>query len=330
MTLVELIFGMLISSLVLVATLTTFNNFYATAHENDARNDAAELARIALDVQARQLRNLAKRVSSPVIDTLAPYDLIFQTSDPDRTWVRYCLDTTASPASVDRARLWTGELVVASASIASPVTAAMRSGCPGTGWTRTRVVTDYVTNKRGARDRPVLQYTCISGTTCAPSITSYDQVVGITAQLIVDTTPGSGPAEVRVLSSVFLRNQNQPPVANLVWTRASSSRTIVLNAAGSSDYEGRTLDYYWFEQSLPAVSNIDCAHPTATGPGVPRTLWGVAGFLGEGVTLTRTYPSGDGPAGTSKAIGLVVCDPGDRYDTVGFAPGAAVTVEIPT
>jgi type II secretory pathway pseudopilin PulG len=328
-TLVELVFGIAITSIVLGATLTTFNTFYATVHDSDSRNDATELARNALDVQARQLRNLAKRVASPVIDTLGPYDLIFQTSDPSRTWVRYCLDT-ASPASTDRARLWTGELEVASASIASPVTAAMRSGCPGTGWTRTKIVTDYVTNKRGGRDRPVLQYTCISGTTCTPGSTAYDQVVGVTAQLLVDTTPGAGPSEVRVMSSVFLRNQNQAPVATFVWTRSSTSRTIVLNAAGSSDYEGRTLDYYWFEQLMPATASIDCAHPTVTGLSVPRRLWGVAGFLGEGITLTRTYAAADGAAGTLKNIGLVVCDPGDRYDTVGLPPDTAVTVDIPT
>jgi prepilin-type N-terminal cleavage/methylation domain-containing protein len=330
LTLVELIVGMAISTIVLGATLTTFNTFYKTAHDNDARNDATELARNALDVQARQLRNLAKRVASPVIDTLGPYNLIFQTSDPNRTWVRYCLNTTTPPASPNRGRLWTGELEVASASTASPVTAAMRSGCPGTGWTRTSIVTDYVTNVRAGFDRPVLEYTCIGGATCPAGAAGYDQVVGITAQLLVDTTPGTGPAEMRVMSGVFLRNQNQAPVASFDWTRASTSRTLLLNAAGSSDYEGRTLDYYWFEQIMPAVQSIDCSHPTVTGLAVPRTLWGAAGFLGEGVALTRAYAAADGASGTPKKIGLVVCDPGDRYDTVGVWPQAPVTVAIPT
>jgi type II secretory pathway pseudopilin PulG len=329
-TLVELMFGTAISLFVLGASLTTFNSLYRVSHVNDVRNDATELARNALDLQTRQLRNLAKRVASPVIDTLGPYDLIFQTSDPSRTWVRYCLDTTTSPASAERARLWTGELEVASASIASPVTAAMRTGCPGTGWTRTRIVTDYVTNKRGGLDRPVLQYTCITGPNCTPTAGSYDQVVNISAQLLVDTTPGTGPAEMRVKSSVYLRNQNQAPDASFVWTNASTSRTIVLNAAGTIDYEGRTMDYYWFEQTMPAAASIDCAHPTATGAGVLRTLWGSAGYLGEGVTLTRTYGSGEGASGTLKNIGLVVCDPGDRYDTVGLPPDGTVAIAIPT
>jgi len=329
-TLVELVFGLALSFVVLGATMTTFSNFYDVTRDNDARIDATELARTALDTQARQLRNLAKRVASPVIDTLGPYDLIFQTSDPNRTWVRYCLNTSSAPASPDRGRVWTGELEVASAATASPVTTGMRSACPGTGWTRTRVVSDYITNKRGGRDRPMLEYTCIAGSACTATPATYDEVVVIAAQLVVDTTPGTRPAEQRVVSSVFLRNQNQAPVARFAWTSASISRTLILNAAGSIDYEGRTMDYYWFEQAMPAEQSIDCAHPTVSGLSVPRTLWGAAGFLGEGITLTRTYAAADGAAGTPKNIGLVVCDPGDRYDTVGVPPQAAVTIPIPT
>ena len=158
MTLVELLTGMIISLLVIGGALTTFNGFERGQRENDGRNDTTEVARTALDIQARQLRNLAKRVSSPVIDTLGPYDLIFQTSDPARTWVRYCLDTTTPPATTERARLWTAELAVSNAAAASPVTAAMRATCPGTGWTATQVVADYVTNRRTGTDRPMFEY----------------------------------------------------------------------------------------------------------------------------------------------------------------------------
>ena len=330
MTLVELLVGMIISLLVVGGALTTFDGFNRNQRQNDDRNETTELARNALDIQARQLRNLAKRVSSPVIDTLSAYDLIFQTSDPSRTWVRYCLNTATAPATTERARLWTSELAVASSSTASPVTSAMRATCPGSGWSSTQVVADYVTNRRGALDRPMFQYACTVGTACLSSPASYDQVISITAQLLVDTTPGYNAPELRVISSVYLRNQNQAPVASFVWTRSSTSRTIVLNAAGSTDYEGRTLDFYWFKTTMPAASAIDCAHPTVTGTGSPRTLWGAAGFIGDGVTLTHTFPSTDGIAGTTRNIGLVVCDPGDRNDTLGIPPKAFVPVAIPT
>jgi prepilin-type N-terminal cleavage/methylation domain-containing protein len=327
-TLVELLVGMALSTGLLGATLTTFNHLYQGAHDNDARTDTAEVARNALDVQARELRNLAKRVSSPVIDTLSSYDVIFQTSEPSRTWVRYCLDTTA-PASADRARLWTAELVVADAAAAQPVSAAIRAGCAGSGWTVSRVVADYVTNRRAGRDRPLFEFGCVSGATCTSPAASYDQVVSIGALLIVDTTPGAGTPELRVQSGVYLRNQNQAPVASFASTPSSTSRTVMLYASASSDAEGRTLDYYWFAQLMPGAASIDCAHPTVSGSGSPRTLWGAGGYIGDGITLAYTFAPSDGDAGASRNIGLVVCDPGDRQDSAGIPPEPAITVQIP-
>jgi prepilin-type N-terminal cleavage/methylation domain-containing protein len=329
-TIIEMLVAITISAILLTAVLTTFNVFNNAEHDNATRSDTTELARNALDVETRQLRNLAKRVSSPVIDTLSSYDLIFQTSDPERTWVRYCLNTTSAPGSTDRGRLWTGELTVASASLVTPVSASMRTGCPGTGWTTTRLVADYVTNRRAGQDRPLFSYTCIPGTSCTSSPSTYDQVIGISAQLLIDTTPTSGTPELRLASGVYLRNQNQVPVAAFVWSRASATRTVVLNAGGSTDYEGRALDYYWFKDTMPAEAGIDCAHPSISGYVGTRTLWGSAGYLGNGVTFTYAFPSTDGNAGTSHNVGLVVCDPGDRYDTAGMPPEATIAVQIPT
>jgi prepilin-type N-terminal cleavage/methylation domain-containing protein len=327
-TLIELLVGMTLSLVILAATLTTFTNFERGAQGVSDLNDSAELARNALDTQARQLRNVAKRVASPVIDTLDSNDLIFQTAEPSRTWVRYCLDTTTAPASPDRGRLWTAELAVASAAAAAPVSPAMRAGCPGTGWTETRVVADYVTNRRPGFDRPLFTYACRTGTGCVSTAATYDEVVSIAAQTFIDTTPGKDPVELRVSSGVHLRNQNQAPVAGFVAT-PTTSRTVVLNASGSVDYEGRTLDYYWFKQTMPALASINCASPTVTGSDLTQTLWGATGYIGDGVTLSYTFPLTDGIAGLTRNIGLVVCDPGDRYGTAGVAPQPAIAVVIP-
>jgi len=326
-TLIELLVVIALSIGVLGATLTTFDNFIGADQDNTTRNDTAEIARNALDAQARQLRNLAKRVANPVIDTVGPYDLIFQTNDPLRTWMRYCLDTS-SPASTARGRLWAGELAVPSASTPTPVTAAMRAGCPGTGWSSTHVVTDYVTNRRDGMDRPLFSYACSAGTTCTTDATRYDEVIAVEAQSILDTTPGTGPAELRVASSVYLRNQNQPPVASFRATPSSASRTVTLNASGSTDFEGRTLAYYWFKQSMPATASIDCAHPDPVDAGATQTLWGAGTvFIGEGITLTHAFPLSDGIAGASRTIGLVVCDPGDRFPLGGVLTHS---VQIPS
>ncbi|MEA2219530.1 MAG: hypothetical protein QOJ35_2156 [Solirubrobacteraceae bacterium] len=330
MTLVELLVGMTLSFGVLGATMTTFNNLYRSEHDNDARNDTAEIARNALDLQARQLRNIAQRIDSPVIDTASAYDLIFQTAEPSRTWVRYCLDTTTAPASIARGRLWTSELAIASSVTPAPVTAAMRTGCPGSNWTSTRVVADYVTNRAAGQNRPLFQYACTSGTSCALQAATYDQVVDVSARTFVDATPGSGAAELQVDSGVHLRNQNQAPLASFVSTPSSTSRTVVLNAAGSSDFEGRALSYRWFEQVMPATASIDCAHPAVTGSGSTTTLWGAAGYIGAGIALSHTFPASDGSAGTTRTIGLVVCDPGDRHGSAGVTPQTAISVQIPS
>jgi prepilin-type N-terminal cleavage/methylation domain-containing protein len=329
-TLVELLMVMTLSLIVLAATLLTFTTMSDSAHDNSIRLATTEVARDALDVQARQLRSLAKRLNNtPVIDTVGPYDLIFQTSDPNRTWVRYCLDTTNAPASTSKARLWTQERALASL-VASPVSAAMRSGCPSSSaeWTATRVVAEQLTNRRGGLDRPLFQYRCTAGTTCAANPATYDKIVHVNAQTLVDTDPFSGLPELRVATGVNLRNQNQAPIASFVATPASKSHTIVLNGSGSTDYEGRTLSYYWFTGAVPALASIDCANATVTGSGLVRTLWGATGFIGESVTLTHTFTAADLLAGLTARVGLVVCDPGDRYGTAGVT--STITVPIPS
>jgi len=332
-TLVELLVAITISLVLLSATLVTFENVFRAQHVNDARIDSAERARVALDVQARQLRNLAKRLNNqPVIDTVSSYDLIFQTSDPTRTWVRYCLNTSTAPASIARGRLWSAELSLPVAAAGTPGSAAMKASCPGPtgvgGWTKTRVVADFVTNRRSPLERPLFTYTCTSGSSaCMSSPTTYDQLVNISAQTIVDTTPGRGAPELRVATGVYLRNQNQAPAAAFVWTIVPHGTlwTVGLNASGSTDFEGRTLNYYWFKNTLPAASAIDCANPTVTtSPSGVKTLWGSNGYIGEGITVSY-----DGVSGSTSNVGLIACDPGDRFGTVGIPTQSTIAVHIP-
>ena len=267
-------------------------DFVTGVDDNDARNDTAELARNALDIQARQLRNLAKRVSSPVIDTLTPDDLIFQTADPQRTWVRYCLDTTTPPPATARGRLWTGELVVASAATASPVTAAMRASCPGT-----RLDDDARRRRlrhqpQRGHARPLFEYTCMPGTTCTATAATYDQVVDIGAQAMVDTTPGTGRPRCASSAASTCETRTRRRSRASSRRRRSTSRTVVLNAAGSTDYEGRTLDYYWFKTVIAADgASIDCAqsdgHRQRAAADAVGRGWASSAAA---ITLTHTFP----------------------------------------
>jgi type II secretory pathway pseudopilin PulG len=306
--LVEVLLVMTISVIVLGASVLTFTKTLRHGHTNDRRNQSAEQARRALDIQARQLRNLAQRISNPVIKKVDGYDFVFQTSDPTRTWVRYCLDASLGAG---RGRLWETTWAVPVNNPSADVTAAMTASCPGSGWTAKTIAAENVVNTIGGYDRPVFSFSCTTGgTACVGDATKYDQIIGVGSQLFVDTTPTIEPGELRVATAVYLRNQNQAPVAKFDVTSAGS-RSVILNASGSSDYEGRTLAYYWFKGTIPTAANVKCDQPTTSLSGTDTMLWGGI-LIGYGVTLTHTFPAADGAAGATKQMALVACDPGGR------------------
>jgi hypothetical protein len=300
------------------ATLLTFEGFVRNGNRNDTRNDTVDLARRTLDLQAKQLRNLAKRVGANVIDTVEADQFIFQTSDPTRTWVRYCLDTS-NPAN---GKLYQQTQSLAIEASSAPVTAGMRSGCPATsGWTRTELVAANVVNRIGGRNIPMFTYRCADGGTACTTPGGFDSIIGVNAQLYVDTTPTKLPEEDRVVSGVYLRNQNQAPIAEWTATTITSTpRTVLLNGSGSADYEQRTLSYFWFENTIPTAANVRCDLP---GLPTDTTLWG-GNLIGRGVTTQYTWPGTTPASGTSRTIGLVVCDPGDRPSSI-----VSQTVTIP-
>jgi hypothetical protein len=310
----ELIVVLFVATLLLGSTLFTFERFIVNSKESDRANDSAELARRTLEIEARQLRNLAKRVNNVgVIARVEGDDFIFQTSDPARTWVRYCLDLSKGASN---GQVWE--------QVQAGDTAGSATACPApTGWGRSKVVADSIVNKYGGRTVPLFTYRCTDGTTaCTSALATSDQIIGVNAMLLVDTTPGKDPAELQVTSGVYLRNQNQAPVATFTTTAVSgSARTIQLNASASTDFEGRTLNFYWFLGTMPNA--VDCTKPQETVSGGSISLWGGT-FLGRGVVLRHTWPGTTPAAGTAQTIGLVACDPGDRF---GFV---TKTVQIPS
>jgi prepilin-type N-terminal cleavage/methylation domain-containing protein len=302
----ELLVAMTVGLILLSATLLTFERFVHHSDENAKRNDTAELARRSLEIEARQLRNLAKRVNNAdVIARMDPYDFVFQTSDPAKTWVRYCLDTSRGTSN---GRVYEQ---VESGDVPGAGTA-----CPATtGWKRSIVVADNIVNQSGGRTAPMFAYRCVDGTTsCTSSIATSDRLIGVNAQLLVDTTPGKPPEELQVNSGVYLRNQNQAPSAEFTSTPVSgSARTAQFNASSSSDFEGRTLTFYWFLGAMPTT--IRCDQPKEAVVNSVVSMWG-GSFIGTGVVLRYTWPGPTPAAGTPQTVGLVACDPGDRYGYV--------------
>lgn len=292
-TFVEVLLVSTLFIVVLGATIEAMVHFTKNNRIAEIRSDQTELARTALDRQARQLRNLAQRVTVPTINKATEYDFIFQTSDPSRTWVRYCLDTTNAPATTSNGRLW---------EMASPSnTVPDASSCPGntgawaTGDGFAQIVADHISNRHNNADRPIFRYTCLNNATpCPPADSSL--VTGVAASLWVDNDVTEDPPELRVSTAVHLRNQNEPPTVDFSST-SLGARKVFLNAAASTDPEGRTLRFYWYQAS--SAPSFSCA----VGPPTTPKYY-------QGVALTYPFPPTT-PTGSSQPFTLVVCDPGN-------------------
>lgn len=299
-TIVELLTAMTISLIIFGATLTVFNGVYATSSTTRALNDAQDRARTGIDNLSRQLRNLANPTAAgSSIDLAAGYDFAFQTSDPVKRHVRYCLQTpTGGTGSNDV--LW-----FQSTQAAGAVTAGMVAACPGTGWQTTTKVADNIVNRIDGADRPVFDYGCSAAApgSCTSSAAVYAQIVTTGISLYIDVNGKDvRPTATTLSSTVYLRNQNEPPTASFATPSALAPRTVLFNASASSDPEGRTLQYQWFKgaAALPAPQ-------CAGGPSDQGTI-------GEGVTLTYAFPLTD--VGVQQ-ISLRVIDPGCLYDIDG-------------
>jgi type II secretory pathway pseudopilin PulG len=289
-TVVELLLAAAMMLIVLSATMGVLDHVFNDAAQNDTQNDTGQAARQTADTLARQLRNLASPTadSGSTIDDAGATDFTFQTADPARTWVRYCLLTSNSGSPDD------GLLYEDTTTASTP---GSTTSCPGTGWITSRVVTDHVTNLRDGLNRSLFTYICADGgTTCTGSSSTLDQVTRVRTTLWVDANGASFPSETPITSGVYLRNQNQAPTAReSVSPLSGQARTYLLNGSASTDPEGRTLNYHWFKSAAPSPVTCGALPPT-----------GSADYLGEGITLTATLSSG------SQSVYLVVCDPGDR------------------
>jgi type II secretory pathway pseudopilin PulG len=296
----EMLLAASLMIVVLGATLTVFEQFVNTSDRNTKQNDAQDTARFAMDQLTRQLRNLALPTpqSPNSIDIASSDDLVFKTADPGRRRVRYCLQTSA-PYSTSNGAVWLETQTGVAGGADPTLTAAMTASCPaptGSGsWATKRLIADHVTNKNGV-DRPLFQFN-------APTSTSA-KITEVHASLFIDVDPTRPPAETRISSGVFLRNQNQAPTASFTISSGGPGR-FLMNAATSSDPEGRTLGYFWYLGSNPSFTNA-----LATG-----ACNASDGCIGAGVIEDYTLSAS---ATGNQLFTLLVRDPGGLTATFAY------------
>jgi prepilin-type N-terminal cleavage/methylation domain-containing protein len=301
-TMIELLIVCVISLIVFGATLTAWTSIYHSNRVLEKQQDNVQEARLAIDRASRQLRNLANPTVNAVntVKLASAYDFVFQTSDPAKTWVRYCLQTSGGSVSANKATLWEHETK-------KPITDAMLSGCPSTDgdWLTKRAVVQSVTNQAGGIDRPIFSYECAIGAPagCPSSDVQYAKITNVGFNLWVDADRSDRASELNVVTSVFLRNQNEAPTANATASNAPPRR-VFFNGSGSIDPEGRTLEYFWFEDAPPSASEL--ASTSCTAP-YPSSKW-------EGVTYSKLYDSTETVPSATKTMYLLVRDPGCLTD----------------
>jgi prepilin-type N-terminal cleavage/methylation domain-containing protein len=251
-SLVELLAGMAIFTVVLGATLDALGTFALGIEQNQRRNDTQQQARTALDQMARELRNLASPTPGrpEAVDTAAAYDLVFQTVDAagpnaganaaNVRRARYCLDTSDPRSGIvwKQVQTWTQ-----STTPALPSTGSCPD--PDTRWVSKQAVATNVVNRISGQDRPIWAY----------NAATTPDVSFIRTTVYVDRRPGSAPGESTLSTGVFLRNQNRPPVAAFTAT-ITGNRHVLLNGSPSSDPEGQPLTYAWYDGATQVGSGI--------------------------------------------------------------------------
>jgi hypothetical protein len=281
-TIVELLVVILLTGVIMGATLGTFTQFERTTATNQRQNDAQDQVRVGVTGLARELRNLASPTNElpQAVVRATPSDLVFQSVNSSTTRrVRYCLNTI-------QFRLWRQ---VQTAPFTTPSTTA----CPDSAWGSQRNAVANVVNG----SRPVFSY----------NATDTTAITEITSTVWVDVNPGQRPGEVSLQTSVFLRNQNRSPTA--AFTAAIVGSAVVLNGSQSEDPEGKALEYYWYDS---AQSTNGC---TPLPKEVPQT-----GCVGVGIVFNYTPPVAGqrtlrlvvrDPAGlTNESATQTVCVPG--------------------
>jgi prepilin-type N-terminal cleavage/methylation domain-containing protein len=282
MTLPEVIVVSLILAVVLSATLSVLESFQKTTDTNQRLNDAQESTRVSMDLMTRELRNLASPTNEQplAIERAEAKDLIFRSVAGQKPvgslnvrnarWVRYCIAGGGLGTLWRQELTWTGAVAPA---------APTDTNCPGTGWGAQRVQASNVTNG----GRALFSYN--SGTVSA--------ITEVGVALWVDPDPGRTPTEVSLQSSVFLRNQNRVPVA--AFTATPSTGVLVLNGSASSDPEGRSLSFYWYD----ANRTDNLCEPPELPTGIPET-----GCVGKGLVFNYVPP-----ATGNRTVYLIAADP---------------------
>jgi type II secretory pathway pseudopilin PulG len=304
-SLTGLLVAMVLFGIVMAATLLVFQTSETVTRDTMKRTDAQDRARVAEEILAKNLRNLAgppgnlTATGVEQAQTLlmkGDYDLAFSTVDPaapsagtvnqsNVKRVRYCLGPKGE--LYKQQQTWiTADPGKPAATTACP---APQGGANSAQWQTATILADDVVNQLDpGPDLPVFTY----------DSTDPTHVSQIHINLMVDIDTAHRPRATTIATGILLRNQNRVPVADM-GTPIPTAQGVILNGSASVDPEGQPLKYCWVDTGRTTV-NVD-QEPSAQAR-CP------AGTVGMGVTFTYLPPT----HGTC-TIRLAVKDPVDQW-----------------
>jgi prepilin-type N-terminal cleavage/methylation domain-containing protein len=325
-TLIELLIAMTLMLIVLSATLTSFNAFSNNTKRNTNFNDEQDQVRTTLDQIVRQARNLANPTTGAAgstFTTIAYADkdrLVFQTTDPQKQWVSYCVDNSTS----SREAIY---YQTTSNNALTPDTVnggTMVQGCPSTSanWQTKVKVGDFVTNFANSQNRALFSYFTSSGPVSSVPVplANTSKIVRVALSIFMKLDPNRPPAETELSSAAYMRNQNQPPTSSFVAT-VSGGTSYTFDAGASLDPEGRTLLYDWYTAPTN-VSTVPTNLPSCSAAKPDFTANPSWGCLGTAVVIVKTIS-------TPTNVFLRVTDPG-ALTSMSTLPGGGCASAVST
>jgi hypothetical protein len=275
-TVVELVAAAGIGVVMLFSVFAVFAAATRTTNATQELNESQQRTRHVLERLARDMRNLASPTPEQpqAIDKATSYDLVFQSVDPagpnlganttNVRRVRYCLDSAAGAEG----RIWIQTQTWETAGVpAMPSTSA----CPSAAWATERVVAQRVSNRSQAPERPLFTF----NSTVLPEVNS------VRVELFSNAGTAKEPRQGRLVTEMFLRNQNREPSANFTATAAGNQR-VLLNGSGSTDPEGQELNYAWYD-GAELIGNgitLDYTAPATGERSLTLKVYDPAGLVG--------------------------------------------------
>lgn len=252
-TLVEMLVGMGMMVVVLMATLTVLDVFQKDYRRDQIRNETQDSARTAIDQMSRDLRSAASLcgtstgtsctgASSGALQRWTSTDIIFQAVSAgsafgandasNQEWVRYCLDSSGN--------LWR-EILAPTGSAALP-SMPTTSTCPGdtTSWPSQKKIATNLTNTSSQSCPNALFCYYTVSTNSSGTVVSLPKSVQFYLTSQSNTNPN---LTTQITGGVDLRNSLASPTSSFTCT---STGSVTCDGSGSSDPNGQTLEYQWY------------------------------------------------------------------------------------